>query len=132
VHTPSQSYDVQIVSNVTPIYDILSRILWVSLAGIPFILIVTRAGGYWLSRRAMQSVLHITQTTKSIGERSLAERLTLPPAQDELRELSESLNDILPRLETAFRRIGTRLASTICFRLVRKRGYSQEPVTAQV
>jgi heavy metal sensor kinase len=105
VRTPDHFYGVQIVSNVTPIYDILSRILWVSLAGIPFILIVAGAGGYWLSRRAMQSVLHITQTAKSIGEQSLAERLTLPPAQDELRELSETLNDMLQRLETAFKRI---------------------------
>jgi heavy metal sensor kinase len=105
VRTPNQCYGVQIVSNVTPIYDILSRILWVSLAGIPFILVVAGAGGYWLSRRAMQPVLHITQTAKSIGERSLAERLTVSPAHDELRELSETLNDMLQRLETAFKRI---------------------------
>jgi heavy metal sensor kinase len=105
IRTPNQSYGVQIVSNVTPIYDILSRILWVSLAGIPFILIVAGAGGYWLSRRAMQPVLHITQTARSIGERSLAERLTVSPAHDELRELSETLNDMFQRLEIAFKRI---------------------------
>ena len=105
IPTPSQAYGVQIVSNITPTYQILSRILWVSLAGIPFILIVAGAGGYWLSRRAMQPVLQITQTAKSIGERNLSERLTVPPAHDELRELSETLNDMLQRLETAFNRI---------------------------
>jgi heavy metal sensor kinase len=105
IRTPDQSYGVQIVSNITPIYNILSRILWVSLAGIPFILVLAGAGGLWLSRRAMQPVLHLTQTAKSIGERSLAERLTVSPAHDELRELSETLNDMLQRLETAFKRI---------------------------
>lgn len=105
IRTSGQSYGVQIVSNITPIYDILSRILWVSLAGIPFILLVAGAGGYWLSKRAMQPVLHITQTAKSIGERNLAERVTVSPAHDELRELTETLNDMLQRLETAFKRI---------------------------
>jgi methyl-accepting chemotaxis protein len=90
-----QSYGVQIVSNITPIYDILSRILWVSLAGIPFILVVAGAGGYWLSGRAMQPVLHITQTAKSIGERNLADRLAASSAHDELGELTETLNDML-------------------------------------
>jgi heavy metal sensor kinase len=105
IPTPSQLYGVQIVSNITPTYEILSRILWISLAGIPFILIVAGAGGYWLSRRAMQPVLQITQRAKSISERNLSERLTIPPAHDELRELSETLNDMLQRLETAFKRI---------------------------
>jgi heavy metal sensor kinase len=105
IRSSDQSYGVQIVSNITPIYDILSRILWVSLAGIPFILVVAGAGGYWLSKRAMQPVLHITQTAKNIGELNLAERLAVSPAHDELRELSETLNDMLRRLETAFKRI---------------------------
>jgi heavy metal sensor kinase len=105
IPTSGQSFGVQIFSNITPIYDILSRILWVSLAGIPFILVVAGAGGYWLSKRAMQPVLHITLTAKSIGERNLADRLTLSPAHDELRELTETLNGMLQRLETAFQRI---------------------------
>jgi signal transduction histidine kinase len=105
VRTSKQAYGVQIVSNVTPVYAILSRILWVSLAGIPFILIVAGAGGYWLSARAMRSVLRITQTARCIGERNLTERIAVPPAQDELRELTETLNDMLQRLEAAFKRI---------------------------
>ena len=105
VRTSGQSFGVQIVSNVKPMYNILSRVLWVCLAGIPFILVVAGAGGYWLSGRAMQPVLHITQTAKSIGERNLADRLTVSSAHDELRELTETLNDMLQRLETAFKRI---------------------------
>src|SRR5260370_7384174 len=53
----------------------------------------------------MQRVLHLTQTPKSIRERNLTERLTVSPAHDELRELTETLNDMLQRLETAFQRI---------------------------
>lgn len=105
VHTQNQAYGVQIVSNVTSVYTILSRVLWVSIAGVPFILIVAGAGGYWLSTRAMLPVLRITQTAKSIGERNLAERIAVPPAQDELRELTETLNNMLQRLEAAFKRV---------------------------
>jgi signal transduction histidine kinase len=52
----------------------------------------------------MQPVLRVIQTAKSISERNLAERLTVSPAHDELRELSETLNDMLQRLESAFKR----------------------------
>jgi heavy metal sensor kinase len=105
VRTSNQAYGVQIVSNVTPVSSILSRILWVSMAGVPFILIVAGVGGYWLSRRAMLPVLHITQTARSISERNLAERIAVPPAQDELRELTETLNNMLQRLDAAFKRV---------------------------
>lgn len=98
-------YSVQIVSNITAIYNILRRALWLAFTTAPALLFLAGAGGYWLSGRAMRPVCRITQTAKNIGERDLAARLTVPPAKDELRELSITLNEMLGRLETAFQRV---------------------------
>jgi heavy metal sensor kinase len=98
-------YTVQLASNVTPIYRLLHRFLVIAIASIPAILLFAGAGGFWLSRRAMQPVYEITKAASSISERSLSERLTVPEARDELRQLSETLNEMLARLEQAFAQI---------------------------
>lgn len=98
-------YSVQLASNVTPIYNLLHRFLWIAIASIPIILLFAGIGGYWLSRRAMQPVYEITKAARSITERNLSDRLVVPKPRDELRQLSETLNDMLARLERAFGRI---------------------------
>lgn len=99
------TYSMQLASNVTPIYGLLHRFLWIAIATIPIILVFAGVGGYWLSRRAMQPVYEITSSARSISERNLSERLVVPESRDELRQLSETLNEMLARLERAFNRI---------------------------
>ena len=77
----------------------------IALATIPIILLFAGIGGYWLSGRAMRPVHEITKAARSISEQNLSERLVIPEARDELRQLSETLNDMLARLERAFGRI---------------------------
>jgi heavy metal sensor kinase len=98
-------YSVQLASNVTPIYSLLRRFLWIAIATIPIILLFAGVGGYWLSRRAMQPVYEITNAARRISERNLSDRLVVPEPRDELRQLSETLNDMLARLERAFNNI---------------------------
>jgi heavy metal sensor kinase len=105
VQDGSEYYSVQIASNITPIYDVLTHFLWLALGATPIILTVAGFGGHWMSKRAMQPVYQITQTAKSISEQNLTGRLEVPVPHDELRELSETLNDMLARLERAFTRI---------------------------
>jgi signal transduction histidine kinase len=77
----------------------------IALATIPIILLFAGIGGYWLGGRAMRPVHEITKAARSISEQNLSERLVIPEARDELRQLSETLNDMLARLERAFGRI---------------------------
>ena len=58
-----------------------------------------------MSRRALQPVDQIIDAARSIGEQSLAQRLPVPDTQDELQRLSETLNQMLGRIESAFRRV---------------------------
>jgi heavy metal sensor kinase len=47
----------------------------------------------------------MTQAARSIGAHDLAKRLAVPPTRDELARLAETLNDMLARLESAFRKV---------------------------
>jgi heavy metal sensor kinase len=72
------------------------------LFSIPFTLIVATLGGLFLSRRALAPVSDIIARTRGIGATNLSERLPVPPADDEVRRLSLTLNGLLDRLEQAF------------------------------
>jgi signal transduction histidine kinase len=62
-------------------------------------------GGYWMSRRALAPVDAITLEAKAIGADNLSQRLAVPNTGDELQRLSETLNEMIGRLDEAFQRI---------------------------
>jgi len=60
---------------------------------------------YAISRRALAPVDAITSTARSISEHSLSRRLASLKTGDELQRLAETFNQMMDRLETAFKRI---------------------------
>ena len=68
-------------------------------------LLAASAVGYWLSRRALAPVDAITQTARNISGTSLSSRLQRLNTGDELQRLSDTLNEMLARIETAFLRV---------------------------
>jgi heavy metal sensor kinase len=75
------------------------------LASAPVLLLISSAGGYWLSRKALKPVDKIAATARSIGIRNLSERLPVANTGDELQRLAETCNAMLSRLESSVRRI---------------------------
>ena len=71
----------------------------------PLLLAVAAGVGYWLSRRALAPVDRLTLAARSIGGGSLSSRLDVPKSGDELQRLADTLNEMLERIETSFRRI---------------------------
>jgi heavy metal sensor kinase len=71
----------------------------------PLLLLVAAGGGYWLSRRALSPVDALVQTARDIGGANLNSRLQKLDTGDELQRLSDTLNEMLDRIETAFLRI---------------------------
>jgi heavy metal sensor kinase len=61
--------------------------------------------GYWLSRKALAPIDAITSTARSIGGTNLSSRLTTLETNDELQRLSDTLNQMLARIETSFQRV---------------------------
>jgi heavy metal sensor kinase len=75
------------------------------IASAPILLLISSAGGYWLSRKALKPVDRITATARSISISNLSERLPVARTGDELERLAETCNAMLARLEVAVNRI---------------------------
>jgi signal transduction histidine kinase len=69
------------------------------------LLLAAASGGYWLSGKALSPVDAITRTARSIGGNNLGDRLEKLTTGDELQRLSDTLNDMLARIENAFLRV---------------------------
>jgi heavy metal sensor kinase len=71
----------------------------------PLLLLGASAGGYWLSRRALAPVDALARTARTISGGNLSRRLEPLHTGDELQRLSDTLNEMLGRIESAFLRI---------------------------
>lgn len=82
--------------------DHFEEFLWRFL---PIFIVLATFGGYWISRRALSPVDRITQDARAISASNLSARLAVPPAKDELQRLSQTLNQMLDRIESSFTRV---------------------------
>lgn len=88
-----------------PFDQALDRFRVILQATLPVLIVLASLAGYWLSGRALAPVNEIVRTARSVGVQDLAGRLAVPSAKDELRLLSETLNEMLSRIETSVKRI---------------------------
>lgn len=63
---------------------------------------VAAALGWLVAGRVLQPLRVMTTTTRQISERNLHERLALPGPDDELKDLGDTIDGLLARLEAAF------------------------------
>jgi len=84
---------------------VLKRFWQGLLASVPLLLLISSAGGYWLSRRALKPVDKITATARFISIRNLSKRVPVVETGDELQRLAETCNAMLDRLESSVNRI---------------------------
>ena len=97
-----QPYTVDVAWPVGEFQEAINEFRWTALLIIPCGIIAAAIGGYWISRRALAPVDHIASAARAITAQQLGRRLDVPATGDELQRLSETLNDMLARLETAF------------------------------
>jgi heavy metal sensor kinase len=71
----------------------------------PLLLFAAASVGFLLSRRALSPVDAITRTARTINASNLSDRLEKLSTGDELQRLSDTLNEMLGRIEHAFVRV---------------------------
>ena len=82
----------------------LSRdLLIASLFALAVMTVVSVALGWLVAGRALRPVREMTAAAQRISERNLDERLAVQGPKDELKELGDTIDGLLERLEVAFR-----------------------------
>jgi heavy metal sensor kinase len=71
----------------------------------PALLLVAAGVGYWMSRRALSPVDALVRTAREVSGANLSSRLQKLETGDELQRLSDTLNEMLDRIEKAFLRV---------------------------
>ena len=71
----------------------------------PVVLIVAILAGHIMSRKALTPVALIATEARRISDRNLDQRLPVSAANDELSELSLTLNSMLARIDAGFRSV---------------------------
>jgi len=82
--------------------DALHQGLLRSVIVLAFMTVASIALGWLVAGRVLRPLRTMTATTRQISERNLHERLALPGPQDELKDLADTVDGLLARLETAF------------------------------
>ncbi|QBD81962.1 HAMP domain-containing histidine kinase [Ktedonosporobacter rubrisoli] len=93
---------VQIGQSLAPLDDMLRRILIGFLIICPLILLLSAFGSYWLAGRAFRPIQRLANTAREIGAKDLHQRVSVPLARDEVRDLAVIFNRMIERLERAF------------------------------
>ena len=98
-------YTAQTALPIDQVVKTLSAFRRYLLLFAPLMLLAAAVGGYWLSHKALAPVDKITRTAQNIGGQNLGDRLETLNTGDELERLSNTLNGMLSRIESAFVRV---------------------------
>ena len=79
--------------------DLLRSFAPIAAIVMAFLLVFGLLGGWLLAGRMLAPVTHITDATRAAAEGSLSHRIRLPGRTDEFRELADSFDTMLARLE---------------------------------
>ncbi|WP_413290743.1 sensor histidine kinase [Bdellovibrio sp. HCB337] len=70
--------------------------------GIPLVLLIATLGGLFFSSRALAPVKSMISAAQGIDASELSQRVPVPSANDEIKKLSLTLNEMLARIHQAF------------------------------
>lgn len=100
----SQTFQAADIENVEAYinYQTLDKLGTYSLAAAGVLLLVSLGTGWWLSGRVLRPIRTITASAQEITATDLSRRINLQGPWDELRRLSDTVDDMLGRLEGAF------------------------------
>jgi heavy metal sensor kinase len=104
VETNDQRFDVwlQVGQSLNVIDDTQRSLFRLIVIGLPVILVLTGFGGLFMASRALNPVDTITRTVQEIHATDMSKRINYHGQNDELGRLTETLNLMLDRLQSAF------------------------------
>jgi two-component system heavy metal sensor histidine kinase CusS len=98
-----ERFDLEVGAPMDRVLHTLELLRFLLLGLIPVVIAVACIGGAWLSGRALKPVNDIAAAALTISIENLSARLPVPETGDEIARLTEVLNTMLERLESAVR-----------------------------
>ena len=86
------------------VHDTLRVLLIIIAIAYPLTLLVASAGGVFLAGRALKPIAELTAVAEQIGAEDLSRRIDSQLPDDEVGHLARTFNDMIARLDEAFRR----------------------------
>lgn len=105
IYVDGQAVIIEVADPQGKFQGVLNEFYSVLYVAIPILLATAALGGYWLSSRALGPVDQIIDEARAIDSGNLAARLSVPPSGDELQRLSETLNQMLGRVEQSVQQV---------------------------
>ena len=105
IHANGRAYSVQTGIAVNKSMVLLSGFGTQLLLLTPAVLVLAAIGGHFMSRKALAPVAAIATEARRINDRNLDVRLPIAETKDEIAHLSETLNQMLARVESGVRSI---------------------------
>jgi heavy metal sensor kinase len=105
LHVQNRIYITEIGIPADDAIETLQLFRFYLLLFAPLLLLVAAGVGYWMSRRALSPVDALVRTAREVSGTNLNSRLQRLNTGDELQRLSDTLNEMLDRIETAFLRV---------------------------
>jgi signal transduction histidine kinase len=104
-HLCEQAYAVYYAGTVDGMraqQNTLAKLLAIWALGLGILMVASGGLGWYISGRVLRPVREMTATARRASEQHLGERLALTGPRDELRELADTFDDMLERLDAAF------------------------------
>ncbi len=95
-HIDQQTQAARAKSNAT------NYLLSTGLLYFGIIVVIGTTGGYLLAKQALRPIAKLTQTARALSTETLDQRINLGGPDDELRELADTFDAMLARLDAAF------------------------------
>ncbi len=93
---------VQVSQSLDDMKNTLQQLLITLLVSIPILVTIAGISGYFLAGRALAPIDQITLTARRISAEDLSARLDVSATDDEVGRLTQTLNDMLARLDSSF------------------------------
>lgn len=100
-----ESYDLAAATSTAEDDKFLRQFRLLLIGAAPMLALIASLGGYWMSRRALAPVDHLTWAARRISLDNLRERLPVRRSGDELQRLGDTWNEMLGRLDDAVQRM---------------------------
>jgi signal transduction histidine kinase len=80
-------------------YNVLINLIWVMLIAFPLVLLVQFFSSSIAASRAIKPVHQLISSASAIDDSTIGNRLEMPSHKDELYDLTQTINDLLGRIE---------------------------------